>query len=119
MMNLKTITFFSFCCTALLLACKHDPEIVQPTPCNTTFAFSADILPIIETNCTSCHSGSDPDGGLLLVNNSDIQDAADDGELWERINDSENPMPPSPSDELSDCNKNQIQSWIEADMPNN
>ena len=118
-MNLKTITFFSFCCTALLLACKHDPEIAQPIPCETSFRFSADILPIIETNCKSCHSGSDPDAGLLLVTHSDIQTAVREEELWERINDSEDPMPPSPFNELSDCNKKQIQSWIEADMPNN
>jgi hypothetical protein len=100
-----------------LLACKHDPEIAQPIPCEASFRFSSDILPIIETNCKGCHSGSDPDAGLLLVTHSDIQAAVTSNGLWERINDTENPMPPSNA--LSDCNKKQIQSWIGADMPNN
>jgi len=119
MMKIRTISLLLFCCTSFFFACKHDPEIVPPTPCNTTFAFSADILPIIETNCTGCHSGSNPDAGLLLETHSDVVIAVREEELWERINDSEDPMPPSPFNELSDCNKNQIQSWIEADMPNN
>ena len=85
--------------------------------CDTTFAFAADILPIIQSNCTGCHSGNTPEAGLVLESYSDIQAAVTSNGLLERINDPQNPMPPN--NQLNDCLKNQIQSWVDADMPNN
>jgi uncharacterized membrane protein len=87
------------------------------TECDSTFAFAADILPIIENNCTGCHSGNDPEAGLMLVTHSDIQTAVISNGLMARVNNSDNPMPPS--NELSDCIKSQLQSWIDDGMPNN
>lgn len=85
--------------------------------CDSTFAFADDILPIIENNCAGCHSGNDPEAGLLLVTYSDIQAAVTSNGLMDRVNDANNPMPPN--NQLSDCIKSQIQSWIDAGMPNN
>ncbi len=85
--------------------------------CDTTFAFNADILPIIQSNCTGCHSGNSPEAGLVLASYSDIQAAVISNDLMGRINDPLNPMPPN--NQLNDCLKNQIQSWVDADMPNN
>ena len=85
--------------------------------CDTTFAFAADILPIIQSNCIGCHSGNPPQAGLVLVSYSDIQAAVTSNGLLDRINDPVNPMPPN--NQLNDCLKNQIQSWVDADMPNN
>jgi hypothetical protein len=85
--------------------------------CDTTFAFAADILPIIQSNCIGCHSGNPPQAGLVLVSYSDIQAAVTSNGLLDRINDPVNPMPPNI--QLNDCLKNKIQSWVDADMPNN
>jgi len=85
--------------------------------CDSTFAFAEDILPIIQNNCTGCHSGNDPEAGLLLVTYSDVQAAVTSNGLMDRVNDDINPMPPI--NQLNDCVKNQIQSWIDAGMPNN
>lgn len=87
------------------------------TECDSTFAFTEDILPIIQNNCNGCHSGNDPEAGLLLVTYSDIQAAVTSNGLMDRVNDANNPMPPI--NQLNDCVKNQIQSWIDAGMPNN
>jgi uncharacterized membrane protein len=87
------------------------------TECDSTFAFAADILPIIQNNCIGCHSGNDPEAGLLLVTYSDIQAAVTSNGLMDRVNNANNPMPPT--NQLNDCIKNQIQSWIDAGMPNN
>jgi uncharacterized membrane protein len=87
------------------------------TECDSTYAFAADILPIIQNNCTGCHSGNDPEAGLLLVTYSDVQAAVTSNGLMDRVNDAANPMPPI--NQLNDCVKNQIQSWIDDGMPNN
>ncbi len=36
---------------------------VTPTP---SYTFAADVLPILRTNCQSCHSGRSPSGGLNM-----------------------------------------------------
>jgi len=86
--------------------------------CDTTFTFNAAIFPIIENNCSGCHSGSNPEGNLLLTNHAQIQSAALSGNLMDRINGIGGIMPPL-SDGISTCNKERIQSWIDAGAPNN
>jgi uncharacterized membrane protein len=86
--------------------------------CDSTFAFTADILPIIEANCTGCHSGNNPSGNLSLSNFSQIQSAAVSGNLMDRINGIGGIMPPN-SNGIGSCHKNQIQEWINSGTPNN
>jgi hypothetical protein len=223
MVKLKIATIFSFCCAALLFACKHDPEVLPPIPeppapcsdsanfvddvwpiissrcamsgchneatedneetdltsyssimqyviannpsdsdlwerimeedsdevmpkpgstplteeekaiilqwinegarnnscseCDTTFQFSADIFPIIQTNCSGCHDGNNPDTGLSLLNYDNITAAVSYSNLMNRINGIGGYMPPS--NHLQDCVKDQIQKWVDAGMPNN
>ncbi|MFD2562378.1 c-type cytochrome [Aquimarina rubra] len=37
---------------------EEDSDIIIEESCNTTISFTADIKPIIDSNCISCHGGS-------------------------------------------------------------
>lgn len=86
--------------------------------CDSTFTFTTDILPIIQSNCAGCHSGNNPSAGLMLETHGQIQAAASSGNLMNRINGVGAIMPPN-SNGISSCHKNQIQQWINTAMPNN
>lgn len=86
--------------------------------CDTTFTFAADILPIIQSNCSGCHSGNNPSAGLMLETHDQIQACASSDNLMNRINGEGAIMPPN-SYGIGSCHKNQIQEWINEGMPNN
>ncbi len=58
-------------------------------------SFENEIQPVINNFCVTCHAGKDPDGGLLLTNYNEVKAMVEDGNLIERINDADDPMPPS------------------------
>jgi len=58
-------------------------------------SFSNDIQPIVENFCTTCHAGKDPDGEVLLTSYAEVRKLVEKGDLLNRINDSDDPMPPS------------------------
>ncbi len=83
--------------------------------CDTTnVSFQSDIFPIISLYCTSCHSGSDPNGGTLLDNYSNIRNAAVNGNLIDAINWQGTVVPmPFELDQLNECYINLIQIWVD------
>lgn len=81
-------------------------------------SFSQDIMPIIESNCKSCHSGSSPSGGALLTTYAEIQGHASDGHLVKTITANGAPLMP-PSGKLDDCKITLIKKWVNAGAPNN
>ncbi len=91
-----------------------------PTICDTTlFTFSGQISSIIATNCASCHSGSSPNGGILLSDYNSIATAALNGKLMNAITQSNNfPIMP-PSGALSNCDLVKIEKWVNAGAQNN
>ena len=58
-------------------------------------SFSNDIQPIINNFCTTCHAGKDPEGEVLLTNYAEVRELVEKGDLLKRINDADDPMPPS------------------------
>lgn len=58
-------------------------------------SFDHDIQPIMSNFCTTCHAGDDPDGEFVLTSYQAVRKKLEDGSLLERINDSDDPMPPS------------------------
>ncbi len=88
-------------------ACEDD--------CNlTNVGFAADIMPIINTNCTACHSGSTPNGNVRLTNYTEISTLAQSGYLLDVLTAS-NGAPQMPtSGRISDCNIDKIRVWTEA-----
>lgn len=92
--------------------CKED--------CNTeSVTFTSDISPIISNNCTSCHSGNDPNGGIRLTNYSEISALASSGLLMDVLTTS-NGAPQMPqSGPIDNCSMDKITKWIEDGTPNN
>ncbi len=89
--------------------------------CDTTaVAFSSSVFPLIQTNCTGCHSGPSPQGGLSLTNYAQISASANSGILMNSLNGTGGTVPmPFNQPTLSDCAKRTVQIWIEDGTPNN
>ena len=88
--------------------------------CDTNlFAFSAQIWPIIQTNCTGCHSGANPDGGVALTNHTQVAASANNGSLMGALTATNgyNLMPQN-SYGLPECKITQIENWINNGTPN-
>ncbi len=56
-------------------------------------SYTNDIRPIVKNFCTSCHAGKKPEGKLRLTSYAQVRKEAEKGELLQRINDHEDPMP--------------------------
>ncbi|MBK9291730.1 MAG: hypothetical protein IPM52_08910 [Bacteroidetes bacterium] len=82
--------------------------------------FSAHIQPIMQNNCTGCHSGSQPQGGILLTDHTTISAAAATGRLLGSIMHSPGyAAMPQGAPKLDNCKITQIRKWIENGSPNN
>lgn len=60
---------------------------------NDEVSYTNDIRPIVNNFCTTCHAGDDPEGEFVLTSYEDVLKHTKQGELLERINDPEAPMP--------------------------
>lgn len=108
----------------IMQSCYYDNEedlYPVPPPCDTTnVTYSANVWPVINDNCTSCHSGSAPSGNISLTDYSEIVDAADNGSLLGTIRHDAGwtPMPKGGA-QLPDCDIQRIEIWVEDGTPNN
>ena len=95
----------------LALASGCTKAIIDETPTNDPdriITYDADIGPLINNWCTTCHGGSAPAAGIALTSYGDVKFQAESGTLIERMNSSTNPMPPSgqlSADDLALINK--------------
>lgn len=88
--------------------------------CDTTaISYAADVEPIINTQCLSCHSGAAPDGNVSLENYAEVQAAAQNGSLHGTITATNGYSIMPTSGPMPECNINKISAWINAGMPNN
>lgn len=106
----------------LMSGCYYDnEEELYPAPddCDTTaVSFAADVQPIINNNCISCHSGNTPSGNLRLENYSQI--SANANNIYNRISlpvTDVNHMPPGI--QLDDCIILKIKTWLDNGTPDN
>lgn len=89
--------------------------------CDTSqYTYGATISVIMQTNCTGCHSGTNPSGGINLSTYSGVQTVALNGRLVGAVTHAPgySPMPKGAA-MLSDCNITQIEKWVNAGAPNN
>ena len=71
-------------------------EYIESTiPIDSIVTYENQIRSIISQNCITCHSGSNPNGNLRLENYIQVRNSVEFGSLIQRINDSNDPMPPS------------------------
>ena len=81
----------------LIAACTNESVDDLAGPPNTEpVTFVADIQPIMQSNCTSCH-GTVPTNGAAssLVTFEEVRNSAMNADLINRINNNGAPMPPS------------------------
>lgn len=78
------------------------------------FKFNTDVLPLLQTHCTGCHSGSNPDAGINLSNHSGVSLVANNGRLFGSVNHAAgfSPMPKN-SPKLNACEILKIKNWID------
>lgn len=89
------------------------------TSCDTNlFTFSADIKPLIDQHCVGCHSGSNPNKGVLLTNYNEISAVASTGQLYGVITASPGFQQMPPANTLSDCEKTKFVKWYLNGYPN-
>ena len=93
---------------------------IDTTVCDTTNATYSKVLPIIQNNCYSCHTGSAPSGNVNLDGHLNLKVYAANGKLMATINHSPGfPAMPRDLNKLSACNISLIQQWINNGTPNN
>jgi cytochrome c553 len=110
------------CSMVMLWACSKDKAADQNNGiCNTTnMSFSADIQPIFNANCTSCHSGTNSSGSQNLSNYAGVVKAIDNGKLIGVITHASGfPAMPQGAAKLSDCTISKISAWISQGQLNN
>jgi hypothetical protein len=122
----KLLIIFSL---ATLAGCYYDNEeelYPYEVVCDTSnVTYSGTVYPIINENCSGCHTGSTPQGNVLLADYQSISaqaaiPAGQYGSLYGAIshNPGNSPMPKNGT-KLSDCKISQIKVWIDAGRPNN
>lgn len=83
--------------------------------------FSQTVFPILQNNaCVGCHSGASPSGGVVLSNYNAVVAEVNSGRLMGAIRHQQGfaIMPPSGT-QISQCNIDQIQKWIDDGTLNN
>lgn len=106
-----------------LNSCYYDKaELLYPdTACDTSAVkFSTSVLPVLSSNCISCHGGATPSAGISLDSYAGVKIQADNGRLWGAISHAPNYSPmPKNSNQLNICSQQKIRIWIDAGAPNN
>jgi mono/diheme cytochrome c family protein len=106
-----------------LNSCYYDKsDLLYPdTACDTTsVTYSTSVLPLLSSNCITCHGGNTPSAAIRLDTYAGVKQQVDNGRLWGAVSHSPNYSPmPKNSNKLSTCNLEKIRIWIAAGAPNN
>ena len=105
----------AFSCSDLFLTEKEiECEVDEPQ-----YTFEADIKPIIDQYCISCHRSNYQSGDLDLSDYNEfniskyfVPGDTTQGEILNRINDSDNPMPPAWLGPMDEESIQIIKTWI-------
>ena len=62
-------------------------------------------------HCITCHGGTAPSGDFVLTSYDEVRNYTENGNLIDRINDADNPMPPSGL--LNATNRQILEKWVE------
>ncbi len=91
------------------------------TGCDTaSFTYSGAVLPILQSSCIGCHSGTPPSGNVDLTTYENVRALALSGKLLGVISHAAGFKPmPNGGNKLPDCRITQIRKWIEAGASNN
>ena len=86
--------------------------------CDTTsVSFAGQIWPMMESYCTGCHSASAPGGGIIIAGYDDMTALVENGSLMGSIRWETGYSRMPTNQQLSDCQINLLQIWIDNDFP--
>lgn len=114
--GLAIFLFIVFSCSK-----KNEQELGAGNICETNnMTYSANIKPILESFCYSCHGRGLSQNGINFDTYAGVKAVADNGKLVGAISHASGfvPMPQS-APKLSDCNINRIKAWVNAGAANN
>lgn len=112
-------------CFIILSGCYYDKEeLVYPTglgSCDTTaVTYTNTVVPILNTNCYTCHKAPAAAGGIVLDNHAALLIQVNNtkllGDIEHRLG--YNPMPKGGA-KMQECDIAKIRTWIRAGAPNN
>lgn len=82
-------------------------------------SYARDIAPILQSNCTSCHTaGNSAGSGIVLDNYDDVKNYTQ-GELINRVNlpTSDGLFMPKGGSSIGSCNINKLTAWKDQGFP--
>ena len=98
MKNLTVLCMVFWICVFFFQCSTSEIEPFVPEPEVKTY--EKDVKLVIQNSCatTNCHDAVDPSAGLPLTTYDEVRNATENGSLISRINDGNNPMPPTGRD---------------------
>lgn len=109
-------------------SCYYDKEdllygSVNSGPCTdstTIVSYSQKVVPLLQQQCYSCHTGSFPSGGIVMGTYATDKAIAQNGKLYGSVSYSSgfSPMPKG-MPKMNNCQIATIKKWIDTGMPNN
>lgn len=127
-MKLLIIPIILGTCILSMISCYNDKEdllygTVDNGPCPDTtgvVSYSQKVVPVLQQNCYSCHTGSFPSGGILMGTYTADKVLAQNGKLYGTISHASGFAPmPQGMPRLSHCRIITIKKWIDSGMQNN
>lgn len=121
-MELRTISIYLMG-ILIVTGCYYDIEedIYPSIECMTSeMSYSADILPIIKTDCYTCHSTAANFGNVILEGHEQLVNYVNDGSLLGVIKHQAgfSPMPKGGA-QLLECEIEKVEAWIQDGALNN
>jgi len=106
------------------IACYYDVEeelYPETNACDTTaVSYTADILPLIQSACYSCHNIPTSFGSVTLEPYTALKEYVDNGQLSCTINHANGCSPmPTNAPKMPDCEISLIEKWIADGAPEN
>lgn len=105
-------------------SCYYDKEelLYGNAVCDTTgtISYANKVVPILQQQCYSCHSGSSPSGNIYMGNYTTDGVIASNGKLMGSISHASGYVPmPQGAPKLTDCQIATVRLWIEQGIKNN
>lgn len=101
------------------LSDSEDELLMDIDACDTLHVtYSANIQPMLATNCYSCHKTGIASGQVVLDNYASVKQYAQNGNLLSAIEHRPgfSPMPQN-ADKLTDCEIAKVRAWIDLGLP--
>jgi mono/diheme cytochrome c family protein len=85
-----------------------------------TISYSQQVVPLLNSQCYSCHSGGSPSGNILMGTYNADKAIGLNGKLYGSINHSSGYKPmPEGAPRMTDCQIAIIKKWIDQGSPDN